>query len=228
MENVDLTLEPLRAFLSQVGMFLPKLLLAIVILIAGWLLAKFLRYILVRALKAINFSILSERAGVDGFLRQGGIKTDTAGVLSMLFYWAIILAAFMVAFNGLGLTYVTDLVGRVLVFIPRVIIAVLILAFGAYFARFVASSVMAYLHNVGFADGELLGRIAQYAVMIFVVLIALDELNIGGDIIRQTFLILLSGVVFALALAFGIGGQKWAAEMLERWRPRKAGGKERG
>lgn len=223
MEQVDLTLEPLRAAVSQVGSFLPKLLLAIVILIAGWLLAKFLRYVLVRALKAVNFSVLTERAGVDGFLRQGGIKIDTAGVLSALFYWAIILVAFMVAFNGLGLTYVTDLVGRVLVFIPRVIIAVLILAFGAYFARFVASAVGTYLHNVGSADSELLGRIAQYAVMIFVVLIALDELNIGGDIIRQTFLILISGVVLGLALAFGIGGQKWAAEMLERWRPRTPG-----
>ena len=53
------------------------------------------------------------------------------------------------------------------------------------------------------------------------VLIALDQVNIGGDIVRQTFLILLAGVVFALALAFGLGGREWAAEFLERWWPRK-------
>jgi hypothetical protein len=54
-----------------------------------------------------------------------------------------------------------------------------------------------------------------------VVLIALDQVNIGGDIVRQSFLIILAGAVFALALAFGLGGKEWAAELLERWWPRR-------
>ena len=54
-----------------------------------------------------------------------------------------------------------------------------------------------------------------------VVLIALDQMSIGGDIVRETFLIILAGVVFALALAFGLGGREWAAEFLERWWPRR-------
>ena len=61
---------------------------------------------------------------------------------------------------------------------------------------------------------------AQYAIVAFVVVIAVDLVNIGGDIVRQTFLIVLAGVVFALALAFGLGGRDWAAELLERWWPR--------
>jgi hypothetical protein len=227
MEQVNLALEPVRAFLAQLGHFLPRLIVAIVILIAGWLLAKFLRFAMVRGLKAINFNVLTERAGIDSFLKQGGIKTDTLGILAVLVYWFMILAALMVTFNSLGLTYVTDLVGRVLLFIPKVIAAVLILAFGAYFARFVATTISTYFRNVGLTDAELLGRIARYAILVFVTLIALDQVNIGGDLIRQSFLILLGGVVLAAALAFGIGGQKWAAELLERWRPRKTGTKER-
>ena len=65
------------------------------------------------------------------------------------------------------------------------------------------------------------GRLAQYAILTFVVLIALDQVNIGGDIVRQCFLIILAGLVFALALAFGLGGKEWAAELLERWWPRR-------
>ena len=68
-------------------------------------------------------------------------------------------------------------------------------------------------------DADLLGRLARYAIVVFVVLIALDQVNVGGDIIRQSFLILLAGLVFALALAFGLGGREWAARMLERWWP---------
>jgi len=77
-------------------------------------------------------------------------------------------------------------------------------------------------------DAELLGRISQYAIMVFVVLIALDQVNVVTDIIRQAFLILLAGVALALALAFGIGGQKAAGDLLQRWWPKKrsSGNKE--
>ncbi len=53
------------------------------------------------------------------------------------------------------------------------------------------------------------------------VLIALDQVNIGGDIIRESFLVILAGVVFALALAFGLGGKDWAADRIERWWPKQ-------
>ena len=79
----------------------------------------------------------------------------------------------------------------------------------------------AYFRNVHMQDADVLGNLARYAILAFVVLIALDQVNVGGDIVRQTFLILLAGVVFALALAFGLGGREWAAELLDRWWPRK-------
>src|SRR6266404_3133179 len=155
-QRFEVMLEPLRAFLAQVGDFLPRLAVALV-----------------------------------------------------------------VGFNLLGLTYVTELLSKVLLFVPKVLVALLILAFGAYFARFVGNAVSAYFKNVHMQDADLLGNLARYAILAFVVLIALDQVNVGGDIVRQTFLILLAGVVFALALAFGLGGREWAAELLDRWWPRK-------
>ena len=103
---------------------------------------------------------------------------------------------------------------------PKLIVALLILVFGAYFARFVGNAVAMYCKNEGLQDADLLGRLAQYAIVTFVVLIALDQANVGGAIIRQSFLIMLAGIVLALALAFGLGGQRWAADLLERWWPR--------
>ncbi|BAU48060.1 hypothetical protein SVA_1498 [Sulfurifustis variabilis] len=222
MDQVSMALEPLRAFLAQLGAFLPKLLLAIIILVAGWLLAKFVRVLVEKALRFVNFNVLAERAGIDGFLQQGGVRTDTTGLLALLVYWLVILGALIVAFNSLGLEHVTVLLGRIVMFLPQVFVAVLILAFGAYFARFVGQAVTTYCRNVGVEDAELLGRLAQYAIVVFVALIVLDQLGIGGEILRQSFLIVLTGVVLALALAFGLGGQKWAAELLERWWPRKS------
>jgi hypothetical protein len=220
MDRMDSMLEPLRLMLAHALAFLPQLLLAIAIIIAGWLLAKAARFALVKALRAINFNVLTERAGLDEFLKQGGIRSDTTDIFGVLVYWLIVLAALVVAFNTMGMNYVTDLLRQVVSFVPRLMIALVILAFGSYFARFIAGAVMAYCRNIGIQDGDILGRLAQYAILAFVMLIALEQMQIGGDIVRHSFLIVLAGLVLALALAFGIGGQRWAAEILERWWPR--------
>ena len=122
-----------------------------------------------------------------------------------------------VAVTAPWLAYVTDLIGRIVLFVPKVMVAVLILAFGTYFARFIGMTVTAYCKNLDMPDAPLLGRLAMYVIVVFVAMIAIDHLGLG-DIIRQTFLIILIGVALALALAFGLGGQKRAADFLDRWR----------
>lgn len=221
MEKVDMLLEPIRVVLAQIGAFLPRLALAIAVLVAGWLVARMARFAVVKGLRAINFNVLTERAGTDGFLQQGGIRSDTTDLFGALVYWLVLLATLVIAFNGLGLTNITDLLGQLLVFVPKLIVALLILVFGAYFARFVGNAVFMYCRNSGVQDAALLGRLAQYAIIAFVVLIALDQANVGGAIIRQSFLIILAGIMLALALAFGLGGQRWAADLLERWWPKQ-------
>ena len=219
MNQIDIMLEPVRAVLIQFGAFLPRLLLAVIILVIGWLLAKAIRLIVIKGLRAINFNVLTDRAGIDRFLQQGGIQTDTVGILGALIYWLVTLAALMIAFNSLGLTNVTELIGRVALFIPKVIVAVLILAFGAYFARFIDNTIIAYGKNVGLEDAEFLGRFARYAILVFVVMIALEQVDVASELVRQSFLIILAGVVLALALAFGLGCQHRVSELLDKWWP---------
>lgn len=219
MERVDVYLEPVRAFLFELGAFLPRLGVAIVVMLLGILLAKAARFAIQRGLRAINFHILTKRSGMDSFLKKGGTLIDTVDLFGLLAYWLVILIALVVAFNGLGLTHVTELLGRVMWFVPKVIVALLILAFGAYFARFVANAVYTYCENADIRDGESLSRLARYAIMAFVVMIALDQMEVGGTIIRDAFLIVLGGIVLAIALAFGLGGREWAAARLEEWWP---------
>ncbi|MBC7704049.1 MAG: hypothetical protein H7274_08950 [Rhodoferax sp.] len=219
MQNIDVMLEPLRALLQQVGAFMPRLALAVGVLVVGWLLAKAFRFSVVKALRALNFHVLSERAGIDGFLQQGGTEKDTTELFGWMAYALVILASLIVAFNSLGLTQVTDLLGRVLLFVPRLLVALMVVVFGSYFARFSGNAVQSYCRAAEISDGELLGRFMQYGIMAFVVLLAVDHLDIGGGLIQRTFLILLSGIVVALALSFGLGGRDRAAALIERWFP---------
>jgi hypothetical protein len=221
MENFGIHLEPLRAILYQVGAFIPRLLIGVVVVIVGWLIAKAARFAVTKALRAINFNVLTERAGLDNFLRQGGLAGDTSSLFGILTYWLVILASLLIAFNGMGLSYIADLLGRIVWFVPNVFVALLVLAFGSYFARFVGEAVGSYFRGVKMQDAALFGKVAQYAVMAFVILIALDQIKVGGDIVRESFLVILAGVVFALALAFGLAGKDWAKAQIERWWPRQ-------
>ena len=221
MEAFGTQLEPLRAVLFQIGTFLPRLLLAVVILLVGWLVAKAVRLGAEKALRAFNFNVLFERSGLDSFLRQGGARGDTTRIVGALAFWLVLLLAALVAASTMGLPQLTELLRRVVWFLPRLFIGLLILALGSYFARFVGDTVASYGRSAKLRDAVFVGKVAQYAIMVFVILVTLDQTQIGGDLIRQSFLVILTGVVFALALAFGLGGKQWAADRIESWWPRE-------
>ena len=226
MQSLDLLPDAAREFLHQAAQFLPRLAMALAIVLAGWLIAKIIRFAVERGLRAINFNVLTERAGTDHFLQQGGLRGDTTTLFGLFAYWLVILAALMSAFGTLGLTHVTDLLHQMVMFAPKLLIAMLAVVFGSYFARFVGSAVTTYCLEARIPDADLLGKLAQYLIMAFVIMIALSQVEVGGDIVQRTFLVILGGIVLALALAFGLGGKDWAAALLERWWPRH-GNKDR-
>ncbi len=221
MQSIDMLVDAGREFLHQAAVFLPKLLLALLVVVIGWLLAKVVRFAVERALRAVNFNVLTERAGTDNFLRQAGMHGDTTTLFGLVVFWLVVIAALIMAFNGLGLTYLPDLLGRVVLFAPKLFIAMLVVVFGSYCASVVGNAVQNYCLDAHIADADVLGRLARYLIMLFVVMIALSQIEVGGDIVQRTFLIILAGLMLAIALAFGLGGKDWAASLLQRWWPQQ-------
>jgi uncharacterized membrane protein YjgN (DUF898 family) len=219
MQSIDVLVDATREFLHQTAAFLPKLLLGLLVVVVGWLVAKAVRFAVERALRAINFNVLTERAGTDNFLKQAGMRGDTTTLFGLVAFWLVILAALIMAFNGMGLTYLPDLLGRAVLFAPKLLIAMLIMVFGSYCARFVGNAVQNYCLDAHVPDAEVLGGLVRYAMMLFVVMIALSQVEVGGDIVQRTFLIILAGLMLAIGLAFGLGGKEWAASLLQRWWP---------
>ena len=221
MQNIVMWLETTREFLHRIAAFLPLLAVGIVVVLLGWLFAKAIRFAVEKALRAVNFNILTERAGTDHFLRQGGLQGDTTTLFGLFAFWVVIIASLIIAFNVMGLTYITDLLQRVELFMPKVLVAMLVVVLGSYFAKFIGDAVHTYCVDAQIPDSDILGRLARYLIMTFVIMIALSQIEVGGDIVQRTFLIILFGLVLALALAFGLGGKEWAAAMLERWWPQR-------
>jgi hypothetical protein len=219
MQSIDMLVDAAQEFLHQTAAFLPRLLLALFVVAAGWLFAKVVRFTVERALRAVNFNVLTERAGTDNFLRQAGMRGDTTTLFGLVAFWLVMLASLIIAFNGLGLNYITDLLGRAVLFAPKLLVAMLLVVFGSYCARFVGNAVHAYCVDAGISDANLLSRLVRYVIMTLVVMIALVQVEIAGDMLERTLLIILAGIMLALALAFGLGGKDWAATLLQRWWP---------
>jgi hypothetical protein len=217
--DINTKLEPIRDIAKRVYEFLPNLAVALGWIVLFLVLARVARFAVRRGLRAINVNVVTERAGLDDFLKRGGLESDTIDIFALIVYWLLIVVGLLLAFDVLGLNTVRDLLKQIVQYVPQLAAALVILTLGAYFAMFVGNTISAYFRGIGTRDAELLGRLAQYVVIAFVVLMSLEQLGLGGEIIKLSFLILLGGVVLALALAFGLGGQKWAANLLERWWP---------
>src|SRR5258708_13325997 len=95
MQSIDLLLESAREFLHQIAAFLPRLLLALVVVAVGWLFAKAVRFAVEKGMRAINFTVLTERPGTANFLHQAGPNTATTTLFGLVAYWVAILATLM-------------------------------------------------------------------------------------------------------------------------------------
>lgn len=221
MQQVHLFLNSLNEFFAKLMAFMPSILAALALLFIGWVIAKLIRTGVLHLLKAIQFNMLAEKSGVEAFLKQGGVKVSLAGIISELCYWLIMVIVIVAIFNSLGLTTVAELFNKVVLYIPYLIVAVLVLVFGTMLARFTHRLLFTYLNNIGVEGARTISTLAEYVIQIFVIVVALEQLQIATELLSSAFKIAFGAFCFALALAFGLGGREWAARMIDKLTSRK-------
>jgi hypothetical protein len=99
--------------------------------------------------------------------------------------------------------------------LPKVIVAIVVLIFGTLLSRFVNRLVFAWLHSIKFNGALQASTSAEYLVQIFAIFVALEQLDIGSQLITALFIIMFGAVFLALAIAFGLGGKDWAAKIIQ-------------
>ena len=204
----DIVRDSIAAFLNGIGEFLPNILAALSILFVGWIVARVFKAGVGRVLRTLRFPMLAERAGIDGFLKTGGVKQTSTDLLAVLVYWLVMLFVLVTAVNALRLEMASQLLNQIMLYIPNIIVAVIVLVVGLYAANFVAGLVRTTAANAGIAEAEIIAALARYALIIFTFAIALNQLRIGEDIVANGFLILFGAACLAGALAVGLGSRE--------------------
>ncbi len=215
-QQLDVFVASFTSFWSELARFIPQLLVALVLLFIGWLLAKLARTGILRLLSLLKFDRVSERSGLEAFLKQADLDVSVSGMLGNLIYWLIILVMIVTVANSLGLHMVADLFNKVVLYIPNVIVAILVLVFGTILARFINRIVFAWLNNIGFTGALTVSTFSEYAMMVFVFFVALEQLQIASELITAAFTIAFGALGLAFAIAFGLGAKDWAARVIDQ------------
>lgn len=207
-------LEPAKTILAQIGQFMTSALLVIIILIVGWLISNVVKAIVTKVLKAVKIDSLSETIKLDSLLAKGGISNPLSELVGIICYWLAILVTLVVAINALGLTVAAELLNRVILYVPNIIIAIFILISGMFVATLLNNIVQTAANNAGVSQSKLFGKIVEVVVIIFAIAISLEQLKIGTRIIELAVGIILASIGLASAIAFGFGCKDIAAKFL--------------
>ncbi len=206
--------EAVTASLHQILAFLPAVILALMLLGFGFLLAKMVSLGFVRLLQLMGFDRLLSRTAAQTLLERSGTKRKTSEILGMIGFWVIFLVFLIKASDTLGLSMVSDALTGIANYIPKVGIAVLVLILGLIAANFVRELITMTCSSAGITHGTMVAQAVYVAVVLLIVVTAIDALGIDTELLNNTIVILLAGLIGGAALSFGLGSRNAVANLI--------------
>ena len=192
---------------DQLAEFIPKLIGAIVIFVIGWIIAKFLKKIIYKGLKAIGVDKLADKSGMSVHLERAGLG-DAAMLLARIIYIGLMLIVLQLTVDALDVEAITDVLDDIIAFIPRVFVALLIVFLAGAIANFVREFVGGMTAEQPW--GNFATNVATAGVWVIGAFAALDQLKIAEDIVDTLFTALVGSLALIFVIQFGVGGI-WAA-----------------
>jgi hypothetical protein len=198
--------------------FLPALFGAVLVFVAGWIVAVALGKAVEHIVKVIRIDDVIEKAGTKGRLRKAGVDLNVAKFFGGLVKWFLILVFLMAATDILHLMQVTSFLNSIVLYLPNVIVAAVILAIAFLIGTFAYAVIKGSTKVAGIVSATLLATIAKWAIVIFGLLAALVQLGVASSLINTIFIGFVAMLALAGGLAFGLGGKDEAAMILKKLR----------
>lgn len=211
-----IVIEPFERLFEKIVQFLPNLLTSLLVLIVGIVIAALVRTVFIRLFKALHIDKHLERIGLSESLHKGGIKESVSAIIAKGMGWLTLFVFLIMALRAMDVPSVEQLLERLFLYLPNVLIAALVLLFGYMLSNFLGRAALIASVNAGLKVSGMVGKIVRLTVFLLAVTMSLEQLGIGSGTIIIAFAIVFGGVVLALSLAFGLGGRDIAKEYLEK------------
>ena len=196
--------------------FVPNLLLAIVLFIIGWVIGSLVGKAISQVIATLKLDKLFESAGLEEMMSRIGVKLSIGKFLGIIVKWFIIIVFLMASLQIIGLTQVNEFLRTaVLLYIPKVVIAAIVLIIANIIADAMQKLVVVSSKAADISSANMLGIITKYAIWGFAFIIALSELGIATYFMQVLFMGIIVMLALAGGLAFGLGGKEAAARTIE-------------
>jgi len=207
--------DRLRDGLTQIARLLPPLLYAVIILGAGFFVARLLERLVNGFLVRVQFDRSAARWGVTEAVERTGTRLDPARAVGKLLFWVVMLIVILLAAAALGVQNINDIFSNLVNYIPSVFAAIIVIVLGLVLGEFVRALILA---SAGGVEGvPTLASVAKGMIIIISVFMALQQIGVAAEIVTTAFTLILGAVALAVALAFGLGNTALAGEVTRRW-----------
>jgi len=206
---------------------LPRIIVLVIIAFVGWVVAYLLKLFLRSILRLIKFDKLSESAGASQLLTKAALPSATE-LVSRFVFWVTWVGLILLGVNVLGIFGLQRQIATLLLFLPRLFVALFTMFFGLLAASFFSRAALLAAVNANFPSPRLLSVSARTIIIIFVLSLAFEEVGVAEQTMLLAFGIAFGALMFGLAIAFGMGGKDLAQQFLEKRfvRGKKDEGKE--
>lgn len=196
--------------------FLPRLVGALIIFVVGLIIANGLKVLVEQVVKSIKLDSVLEKAGLKKFFERADWEIKSGAFLGALVQWFLIIVFLLAAVDILKLYGLAGFLQAILLYIPNIIIAVLIVLVAVVVGGFLRKVVQGAVKSAKLQSGKMLGTITWWAVMVFGFFAALLQLGVAVMIVNTIITGFIAMLAIAGGIAFGLGGQKNAAELVDR------------
>lgn len=212
------TSDSISQYWTRIVDFLPHIIGAILIIIVGLIIAVILKWAVVTILEALKVQLFFDKVKFTEVLKKAGITFKSEQVCGEFVKWLTIIVFLIPAAKVVGLGAISDFLERILSFIPNVVVAALIVLLGTLFAGLMAQVVKAAAAGLGVTSSRVLATLTRYIIYIFVGFAAFFQLGISSYLINVMFTGLVASLAIAGGLAFGLGGQTAASDLIKKIR----------
>src|SRR5215207_7028062 len=212
--DLQLVFDELLHVVRDIIQFIPRLINGLLIMLVGYLIAATARLIIRFILHRLGFDSLMEQSGVAHSLRGVGVKTPLSRLAAQLVFLLLLLSFLVTAMRLIGLEAVAAVLQRLLDFLPTIVAALMVFLFGNIASQFVGDLVTTIASGNDLNYAGRLGRLVQYLLMIFVVVLAIGALGVETAILITALTIMIAAFGLALGLGFGLGSRNVIYQIL--------------
>ena len=192
---------------SQVIGLAPKMVAMVVVLVVGYVLARWVGSFIAVVSEKIGLQTAAEKSGLAKSMHDVGIRRPLPAIVGGVVFWLLMCVFVMAAFNILGLDSVSSAMGEVVNYIPRLLVATVVVVIGLLAATFLRGVVATSADRVGLTYAEYLAGGCYWVLSLLTFIAAFNQLGIQFALLEKLILIGSAGLAAGFALAFGLGGR---------------------